>query len=527
MVNITSMRTKARLVLQCFWRQRLSRNLRAKRVFYKARLRAAVDTLNRKSSSARAILRKYFARIQVSYVYHMCGLEKSGMTLSIDSVQRRQNRNVYDEQQLRLLNEKKERQTKTRRKILERNKMTGSRSPGSIVGNGRYSGIKQGSKSTSSYRFIKQCQSAGTLPSGDEESDDFDSSRRSSLASADHSTVSGSSIYSEHYSTSVTAEQVALYEEEEELGDNESMMMKMYGDDGYQHLSIGAKMQALTATSSPEFHSHMYRLQQTGIFIFDPYTMTAAVGDVNSPGLRPLELAFILQSAQTIFIQNTTSRALKSVFHHFAGNKIVLCGGALTCVDAMYMLVYVGERRETVSIHISDTQIAFGAALAIIQCVGEPSSNSSMMLSALCRGVKVVPPSLNSLILLKELSVDTESLGPLGMALFIASLRNNSSIETLVIKIASPASILPCYGKCFRLLADNNYLKELRIFGAGLGSREVTGLFEAVNGGLRGLSLLEFGAQTDPETATVSSRIIDLAKDRPHAGLGSLSVSVI
>ena len=122
---------------------------------------------------------------------------------------------------------------------------------------------------------------------GDEESDDFDSSRRSSLASADHSTVSGSSIYSEHYSTSVTAEQVALYEEEEELGDNESMMMKMYGDDGYQHLSIGAKMQALTATSSPEFHSHMYRLQQTGIFIFDPYTMTAAVGDVNSPGLRP------------------------------------------------------------------------------------------------------------------------------------------------------------------------------------------------------------------------------------------------
>ena len=106
--------------------------------------------------------------------------------------------------------------------------MTGNRSPGSIVGHGRYVGVKQRSKNTSSYRFIKQSQSAGTLPPEDEESDGFDSSRRSSIASADHSTVSGSSIHSEHYSTSLTAEQVALYEEEEELGDNESMMMKMY-----------------------------------------------------------------------------------------------------------------------------------------------------------------------------------------------------------------------------------------------------------------------------------------------------------
>ena len=123
--------------------------------------------------------------------------------------------------------------------------------------------------------------------------------------------------------------------------------------------------------------------------------------------------------------------------------------------------------------------------------------------------------------------MDTESIGPLGMALFVANLRNNNSIETLVIKIASPSSILACYGKCFRLLASNNHLKELRIFGAALGPREVAGLYEAVYGGLRGLSLLEFGAQTDSETATISSRVIDLAKDRLYAGLGSLSVSVI
>lgn len=526
MAEITAARIKARLVLQCFWRQRLSRNRRGDKHHYKAWLRSAVDTLNRKSGSARAVLRKYFARMQVSYVYRMCGLDETGMVLSIDNIQRRQNRRAYDEQQQQLLYEKRERQSRTKRNILKRNRLLGNHSPGSIVGHGRYAGLKRASKSTSSYRLIKQSQSSGTLPPADWE-DDFDNSRRSSMTSEDHSTVSGSSIHSEHYSTSVTAEQVALYEEEEELGDNESMMMKMYGDDGYQHLSISAKMQALTATSSPDFHSHMYRLQQTGIFIFDPYTMAAALGDKNSPGLRPLELAFIMQSAQTIFVQNTTSSALKSVYHHFVGRKIVLCGGALTCVDALYMLVYVSERRETVSIHISDTYVAFSATLAMIQCIGEPSTNASMMLSTLCRGMMVAPPSLNCLVPLKELSVDTESIGPLGMALFVANLRNNNSIETLVIKIASPSSILACYGKCFRLLASNNHLKELRIFGAALGPREVTGLYEAVYGGLRGLSLLEFGAQTDSETATISSRVIDLAKDRLYAGLGSLSVSVI
>jgi hypothetical protein len=48
-----------------------------------------------------------------------------------------------------------------------------------------------------------------------------------------------------------------------------------------------------------------------------------------------------------------------------------------------------------------------------------------------------------------------------------------------------------------------------------------------VYGGLRGLSLLEFGAVQDPPTMELSSRIIELAKDRLYAGRGSLSVSVI
>ena len=77
MADISATRIKARLVIQCFWRQRLSRNRRGEKLYYKAWLRSAVDTLNKNSpGSARAIIRKYFRKIQISYVYRMCGWTK-------------------------------------------------------------------------------------------------------------------------------------------------------------------------------------------------------------------------------------------------------------------------------------------------------------------------------------------------------------------------------------------------------------------------------------------------------------------
>lgn len=534
-------RRRARLMLQCFWRQRLARNRLGSRREYKAWLRSKVRALDMKSSSARAILRKYFVKIQLVYVTRVGGLDPEGMVTSIENLKFRQERVAYDERQADQLRVKKERHGLTRKRILDRNRSTGKIPPGGVIGHGRYSGMRK----SSSHKGPLQSQGRGgrggdsasasaSVASGstyeeDEDGLDFDSARRRSLTQGqgDDVSVSGSSIHSSHYSSAIAAEQAGAYEEEEELGDNESHMMRMYGDDGYQHLSISAKMQALTTSSSPEFHSHMYRLQQTGIFIFDPYTMAAAPGDRASQGLRPLELAFIMQSAQTIFVQNTNSLALRALFRHFVGSKIVLCGGSLSCVDAMYLLCYMGDRRESVTLHISDTFVAYSATLAIIQCMGEPSTNAGMMLATLSRGLKVVQPSLNCLMPLEELSVDTTSIGPMGMALFIASLKGNTSINTLIIKIATPADLLPCYGRCFRLLASNDYLKELRIFGTPLGSREVQGLYEAVYSGLRGLSLLEFAVLPDPEAEYTASRIIELAKDRLYAGRGSLSVSVI
>ena len=70
-------------------------------------------------------------------------------------------------------------------------------------------------------------------------------------------------------------------------------------------------------------------------------------------------------------------------------------------------------------------------------------------------------------------------------------------------------------------------MKELRIFGTPLSSREVCGLYDAVYTGLRGLSLLEFAVLPDHETEYHSSRLIELAKERLYAGRGSLSISVL
>jgi hypothetical protein len=530
MLRVQSVRSAARLALQCFWRQRLARNKIASKQVYKVETKKRVRVLNMKSSSARAILRRHFDKMQLAYVHSLSGLDSQGMATSIDNIKTRQDRTAYNEQQEAQMRDKRDRQNRGRKKILERNRSMGRLSPGAVIGHGRYTGIR---KSSSAKALLQRGGGGSSLASASDEDEDgeldFDSQRRRSLVHGqeDDSTVSGSSIHSGHYSTIVTAGLAAVYEEEEEMGDNESHMMRMYGDDGYQHLSISAKMQALTTTASPDFNSHMYRLQQTGIFIFDPYTMAAAVGDRSGQGLRPLELAFIMQSAQTVFIQNTNSLALKNVFKHFIGSKVVLCGGSLSCIDALFLLSYVGDRRETVSLHISDTYIAFSALLAMIQCLGEPSTNAGAMIAILCRGIKVVPPSLNCLNALTELSIDTASIGPMGMALLIACLRTNSTISTVILKINNPADILPCYANALGLLTINDYIKELRIFGAPLAAREVKALYEAVYGGLRGLSLLEFGAVQDPPTMELSSRIIELAKDRLYAGRGSLSVSVI
>ncbi len=261
----------------------------------------------------------------------------------------------------------------------------------------------------------------------------------------------------------------------------------------------------------------LHRLQQTGVFIYDT-TSKAVVGK---------DLKYILRSAQTTFCQNVTSSALASIFEHYSGNKLVFCGGGFSFYDMVSFMHFVSRRRDELSVHFSDvTNSSFMSTLGLMLCLGAPSDTIADMLGMLCQKARISPPQWGCLDKLTELSVDTNSVGSMGLAALLGAIRLNISLEILIVKVSYKNSLLPgVHGKCLQLLEHNNTLKELRIFGCPLGEKEVQGLYHAVRYGLQGLVLLEFSAA--PEAQIVSDNIIRLAKDRLYAGRGSLSVSVL
>ena len=261
----------------------------------------------------------------------------------------------------------------------------------------------------------------------------------------------------------------------------------------------------------------LHRLKQTGVFIYDPTSHSIALPD----------LEYIVQSANIVFCQNITTQALDPVFRHYRGNKLVLCGGGFSFCDALSLLQFTSTRRHALSLHLSDvTAMSFLATLAICFYLGEPSDAIARLLNTLCSHCRIPMMQWGALHMLKELSVDTSSVGGMGLSILLATLRMNITLETLIIKFSHKSALLPaCHAKALRQLMHNNTLRELRIFGCSLGPKEVSALYEAIKGGLRGLVLLEFSATTAAQP--ISDSIIQLAKDRLYAGRGSLSVSVI
>ena len=178
--------------------------------------------------------------------------------------------------------------------------------------------------------------------------------------------------------------------------------------------------------------------------------------------------------------------------------------------------------------HLSDvTDSSYLSTLALTLCLTNTLSDVAVeLLAMLCSRARMSVPPYGCLHNLTELSVDSSSVGSMGLAGLLAAIRLNTSLEVLIIKLSFKNSTLPAvHGRCLELLQENNTLKELRIFGVALGIKEVRGLHEAVRKGLQGLVLLEFSAAPDAQVAADS--IIRLAKDRLYAGRGSLSVSVI
>lgn len=141
---------------------------------------------------------------------------------------------------------------------------------------------------------------------------------------------------------------------------------------------------------SEEFHSHLFRLKQTGIFILDS----------SSTMLRPGELAYLIQHASTIFAQAIGEHTeIADISSNFHGNKVIICGGVISERSARDLFQFLCNQEGILSLHFSDVCIPYQAVASV------------------CRVVAL------NLAPIKEISVDIYSMGCLGLAAMITALR--------------------------------------------------------------------------------------------------------
>jgi len=248
---------------------------------------------------------------------------------------------------------------------------------------------------------------------------------------------------------------------------------------------------------SQEFHTYLFRLRQTGILTIN----------MMSHGLTRNEIQYCVQNSQVIFIHNTNSNVVQDICNQFIGYKVALLSGKLTDVDMDNMIKFLSQKQshEQVIIHITDVTMSLYSVLVLI---------------------KGISPSVYSPIqCLREICVDTNSFGSLGIAQLLISLKENTSVEILTIK-CNDISCCPVYGHCFNRLATNNNIKEIRIYGALLGAPVIGGLLQGITIGYSSLSLLEFGVAPQPHALVLADRVIDMAKRRVLSGRPGLSVTI-
>jgi hypothetical protein len=168
---------------------------------------------------------------------------------------------------------------------------------------------------------------------------------------------------------------------------------------------------------SQEFHTNLFRLRQTGIFIFDTLQTK----------LTQNEIEYCIQNAHTIFVQAVHSKSNQDCCMNFNGKKIVLCGGLLPNNDVLHFIKYIQEKSKNIenldlnevklvnngnnnnnnnntpfSIHFSDVNMSYLSSRRICQFI---NNKNDIMAN------------------LHELSVDSTTFGSLGLAVLLSSLK--------------------------------------------------------------------------------------------------------
>lgn len=267
---------------------------------------------------------------------------------------------------------------------------------------------------------------------------------------------------------------------------------------------------------SKEFNANLFRIKQTGIFIYD----------ASRALLSRKELDYCLTNATTIFLQGVTLPAIQEMCQYFHGNKIVLCSGAMhNSVVITELLTYLMAIKDisSFSVHIVDVNVTFKSVLLFLDSVRDIMLPNSSVIPD--DRVLLSSPSYQ-LSCLRELSTDTFSFGVLGVGALLTIMKYNTSIEILIIKCSTPSSWLSSYGSCVRYMSTNNRLKELRVFNGALNEEIVKGLHDSLVVGFNNLTVLEFSTSTKPSVLALADSIIHVAKDRLFKGRSGISVHI-
>lgn len=194
-----------------------------------------------------------------------------------------------------------------------------------------------------------------------------------------------------------------------------------------QHSGVNLEFQ------SAAFHSHLFRIRQTGIFILD-LRNNGKIGTENDK-LTKEEAIYCLQQASTLFCPIINVKVVEVVIQYFVGDKLVLCGGVSVQQNMIIFLKllheYLSQRSRAMTdekllnmntenpikplcLHISDMFMTFEASNLLSRCV-----------------------SCNYYATIRELSVDSVSLGVLGVSLLFHAMKSNTHIETLIVNCAA------------------------------------------------------------------------------------------
>merc|ERR1711871_962530 len=124
----------------------------------------------------------------------------------------------------------------------------------------------------------------------------------------------------------------------------------------------------------------------------------------------------------------------------------------------------------------------------------------------------------NYLYPMKELSVDMESLGILGMSTFVATMSENTTLERLFLDLTGGDELLQIMDVMLSNLQHNRTLQELHVVGVLLEVKCVRSLRFACRNGLNALKYLKFGCQ--PDAIIEAEMLIEMSKDRAIMGKG-------